>query len=512
MSWLDALARWLDPTSARAEPAGPVARRNLTLTGSRALAGGRLSLDKPGTSLGGFNVVLPPASPEESWRLGTLDSRTLSRITPSRLMELLADLSPDVSRALWDFLRFCNPGWEAVALRPGSEEPDTRAQAALDAFLAQLADRYGSVDVVLGRLFTAAFLRGAFLAELVLDERGRLPVDLVTPDPSIVRFRQVTDPVRGAGWQLGQQDGGKFISLDRPTIRYIPIDPFPGSPYGRPLASPALFSSLFLIGLLHDLRRVISQQGHPRLDLELSMEKLAEAMPASLDDDGKQAWLNAAITEIQSVYAELEPDDAYVHLDLVQVKRPVGTVDSSSLGAIDGLVQFLERLSARALKSNPLMMGLDTGLSEATSNRLWEIHAAGVKSLQHPAETIMGRLCTLGLEAQGIRAVVRFRFAELRASELLRDAQTENWQIRNAIAKYQAGWISQDEASALITGKPADQPEPRVANAGASGPAAAENPEPGSNRSPSLLERTEPLVVAGNGTTAHSNGGEGYGQ
>jgi hypothetical protein len=89
--------------------------------------------------------------------------------------------------------------------------------------------------------------------------------------------------------------------------------------------------------------------------------------------------------------------------------------------------------------------------------------AAWVKSVQHLAENLLEKLLTLALQCQGLQARVKFRFAELRAAEMLRDAMTEQTQIANAKMKYELGWISQDEASEEITGSPADVPEPRTA-------------------------------------------------
>jgi hypothetical protein len=91
--------------------------------------------------------------------------------------------------------------------------------------------------------------------------------------------------------------------------------------------------------------------------------------------------------------------------------------------------------------------------------------------MQHLLETLLEGLLTLALQAQGIRATVRFRFAELRAAELLRDAMTEQLNIANASALYAAGWISQDEAAEMVVGHPADAPAPRAPVAGAEWPA-----------------------------------------
>ena len=263
---------------------------------------------------------------------------------------------------------------------------------------------------------------------------------------------------------MGQWQGAKWVALDRETIGYIPVDPFPGSPYGRPLATPALFSSLFLLGLLHDLRRVVAQQGYPRLDVEVKLAELLETMPADLESDPERVkqWISETLDEISDAYSALEPDDAYVHTSVISINRPVGTVNSSSLSAVDGLIRGLERMATRALKSMPLLMGSNESVSETHANRQWEIHVAGIKSIQHLCETLMGRLFTLALQCQGIQAQAVLRFAELRASEELRDAQTEAVRIENATLKYQQGWISQDQAAEEVTDSPADVPEPRV--------------------------------------------------
>lgn len=448
----------------------------------------RVSQDQPyGGLTAGITLVAPPDS-ESRWRGSNLDSQTLDRMGPAELIELLADLSPDISRALWDFLRLVNPGWEAQALRPGTEDVDKPAQTALDDFLGVLKGHYGSVDVVLNRLFLSAFLRGGFFAELVLDKTGRMPLDLATPDPRWLHFRRVNDPDRGPIFEPFQWMRGEAVSLAVDTVRYVPVDPLPGSPYGRPLATPALFVTIFALGLLHDLRRVVSQQGYPRIDLEIQLEALTKQMPVALKNEPAQVkkYLEGVVASIREVYRNLQPDDAYVHTDVVKVNRPVGTVDSSSLSAIDGLFKALDRMSIRALKTMPLLFGVNEAASETHANRQWEVHAAGLRTLQHTAEALLEHLFGIALRAQGRQATVRFRFHELRASEEMRDAQTEKVKIENAKAQYDHGWIGQDTAALKGAGvKKADQETPRV-TAGTAGtgtePAPMENPEPGSNR------------------------------
>ena len=415
---------------------------------------------------GVIETYVAPQNAEDEWRRLKLDGHTLDRISLSRLMSLLVDLSPEVSRALWDYQRLCNPGWEITVTRPNSKTVYRKGKDALNKFLKELTDYYGTLDVIFNRLFFAAFLRGAMLAELVLDEQGRMPVDLVTPDPWRVRFKREDDPLRGRVWKLGQWQKGRWVEFGRPTIRYVPLDPTPDDPYGRPMCSPSLFATLFLLGMLHDLRRVVSQQGYPRLHIKINLQKLIEGHPQAkqLTLEQQEVWVEKIRKEVEEHYAKLQPDDAFVSTDVVEIGAPVGTLDMKSLGALGGVIEALERLATRALKTMPILMASNQSITETQGNRQWEIHIAGVKSLQHSPEVMLGKLFSLALQCQGIAANVTLKFAEIRAAEELRDAQVQGMKLNNARKAYDNGLVSQDEQAMMALGKEkADQPEPRAA-------------------------------------------------
>ena len=432
----------------------------------RRLVGGRmrLSQDRPESILGAAGELIAPAAPNERWRDLGLDSRTLDRISSAELLELMADVSPDVSRALWDFLRICNPGYTAEVLRPSGARAPQAAQQALAAVLATISRRHGDLTIAIGKLFIAAFLRGGFFAELVLDRAGRQTLTLATPDPATLTWKKITDPELGQIDQLGQRQRGEFVALDRPTIVYLPVDPLPGRPDGRSLANPALFPTLFALALLHDVRRVVQQQGWPRLDFVVELEKLLSSMPEGVEPgtDEYSKWVDSVIEAIEGNYAALAPDDAYVHTDVVSVNKPVGAADASSLGAVPQLMEVLERQAVRALKTAPLLMGITDGVSEANAVVQWESYLTGIRSLQHLCENLLEQLFTLALQAQGVAGVVKFRFAEAQLGQRERNAKIDALTIANVREKYRAGWISQDEAAKEGANKEkADVPAPR---------------------------------------------------
>jgi hypothetical protein len=427
------------------------------------LVGGRLSWDTMYMFGAGLPVILPPDESADEWRRMDLDASRIKFLPASRLLHILADASPDVSRALWDFLRLTNPGWTVTAYVPGTHEPMPQGQAIVDDFLRRLTKLYGSVDVPVGRLHFGAFLRGALFSELVLDNDGRTPVDLATPDPVTARFRQVIDPVRGRVWALGQLQAGQWVDLStRETIQYIPIDPAPASPYGRPPAAPAIFSSLFLLGLLQDLRRVVAQQGYPRYDLVIVGDALKKLTPPNVLNNPVEwkNWVETTIREVQDQYNRLEPDSAYIHTDAIQVNKPTGAISAEVMRGIDPLITAIERQLARALKTMPLMMGNIEGQSEANANRQWELQAAGIRQIQHLCEADLSEKCTLLCEAKGVAAEVEWRFAENRRAEAYRDAMTAGLEIDNATKLRLLGIISQDVLAQMTTGEEPYQDEP----------------------------------------------------
>jgi len=448
-----------------------------------------------------FVVLQPPTADQQAWTKLDLSGETLRNLDPAKLYDILRTVSPDVSRAVWDYLRLLDPGHEITVFRPGTERPYPEGQAKLNAFTGTLKQRYGSMKVITGRLFMGALTRGALFAELVLDDAGRNPVDLVVPDPLSVRFRQADDPELGTRWEMVQwqaKEGWK--NIERETVVYIPIDPAPASPYGIAPIAPAVFPALFLIGLLGDIRRVIAQQGYPRTDLEIQLDGILKMLGPNPTMDKIKKATREILNEVMAEYAGLEPDDAYGHTDAVKVNMAPGAIDASSLRGVEPVIAALERMLVKALKTMPLMMGATDNTSEANANRQWEIYAAGIKSLQQLAEALLERLFTLALQVQGVAATVRVRFAELRAAEELRDELTLAQKLGNAENMERLGFVDHDEASQHAVGHKATgtvSTAPSKAEAPATGTPAGETPEPLNNaasakRAKSAVEKVEP--------------------
>lgn len=390
------------------------------------------------------------------------------QLSGNEAAKVLADLSPEVSKEIYNLLRYANGGWEIKAVG-ATGRPNRQGQAYLDAFIETLSATYGSLDVVINQAIISAFVYGAFCFELVL-KGGREAIDLKAIDPTNLAFEPKDDQDRGTIWVLGQLIKGKFHPITSPTVKYVPIDPFPGTPYGRSMIMPALFVGYTLLRILHDLARVIAQQGYPRLDIEIDLAALAEAMPpdAAADPDQFDQWVDTVIDEVDQVYSSLRPGDAYVHTSVVKINKAIGTMDSS-ISQIGTLIEAIERMVIRGLKAAPVAHGVTAGTTETHANRQWEAYITGIQSLQHLAENTLSSLFSLALQAKGIAAKAVFRFAKVRATEEYREVLTQQVTLDNAIKSYQAGFITQDEAAVMVFGKPAARATPLVSQESSGG-------------------------------------------
>lgn len=404
---------------------------------------------------------------ENEFDVFRLSEEFVRSIRPSQMLEILADVSPELSRALFDFILFCCPGWTIKAIDPktGLENTDDTNYLNNEVF-AQLKKTHKAVEVIFVKMFMSIFLRGAVCSEAIFDKRAKNLIDIGNIDPETLVHRRLEDAQRGLYWGIFQRQGGQEISLNVPQVSYVPIHPGFNSNKGRALARPSLFVCFFLIATLQDLRRVIRQQGYPRIDISINVAAIKNILPKAKQGDLKaiKELAQDTINEVIAIYKSLQPDEAYVHSEVVTVNQPVGALNHNSLGVVGDLIKALERMATRALKTMPLNMASAEGVADANANRQWEIYVAGIKSMQHAAESNIESHCDLGLRANGRQSISQFRFSELRASEALRDAQVELLWTTIARMQYDNGSIDADEMARKSDSKlkKANTPEPRA--------------------------------------------------
>lgn len=431
----------------------------------------RVSVGDPNQNMSFFSS-LAVFSPNSKWRKFALQEKVslaeLQNIPIEDIAELLADVSPEVSLALHIRTILSNAGYKIEARKMDSDDVDEDANNELKAIRKCLSRYYGTEDVIYNQAFLTIWLRGGFLAELVLQDNLEDFADIATPDPKTLRFRKIKDEVRGDIWEYGQYQNGTFIPFnDFQQIKYVPFMPFPNKREGRPLISSSFFIAVFIMAVLRDFKRVIQQQGYPRNDVSIDFSKMQNLIPDNAQNDPAELekWAKRAVSDITTYIEGLEPDETYVHGEFIEMNQPVGAMSGNILSGFDSLFNALERIAARGCKVPPLFMGIIENVSEANANRQFEAFIKDLQSGQEIVQNTFIDLYELALQAKGFAARVHFEFETNRQSERVRDAQANLLEAQHAAFCYFMGWYSQEQAARFgAKVETPDQDEPRENN------------------------------------------------
>ncbi|MDI3312419.1 MAG: hypothetical protein QJR05_13485, partial [Thermoanaerobacterium sp.] len=255
-----------------------------------------------------------------------LDERSLNRASIEQLIDILIDAHPDMSFALWNFIRLSNSGYTFFVFKPGKDEVDNKATGLLRDFIERLnqpsTERFSlsrSLDSVINQLIISTVIRGAASLELVLAKNKKDVAFIAPVDPATITFKFEKDRY------IPYQFDGK-ISLDIPTFFYEALDNLIDNPYGRSPVLGAIQMIAFQMQLLNDIAAVVHNQGYPRFDITILEDAILQRMPPHIrnNEAERQKWLNQKLQEIVEMYESLDPDDAFVHYSSVNIDMAGG--------------------------------------------------------------------------------------------------------------------------------------------------------------------------------------------
>ena len=373
---------------------------------TRALGGGRISMQHPFRQ-NSITSLAPPDRSQSTWQLKNWSEYELLNLPVDRLMKLIIDISPEVNKAYTDFLRNCNEGWYY-------EVEPIHATPIIDDFITRLETKHHDFDVLLDQIYAGIYLRGALFMELVLNESADMATNLAVLDPITARFNRITHPTEGEQWELGQWQAGKWVSLEEdPTVMYVPFNNAPDMPFGKSFMATTPLDVIRQLGVMDDFKSVLGSQGWARADFSVDSEKIKAFMPPEIQGDveAEDVFIRNFLKGINDVYANLKPNEGYVHLDMVSVNMPKGgQMQSSFFGLVDGLMRLYDRRIGRATGSTPLKQHSNEHVTETHAREQRKDYRVNIMSVQ---STVAGTLSTLlgyVLQAEGVQGQVSFHF------------------------------------------------------------------------------------------------------
>ena len=373
---------------------------------TRALSGGRVSMQDPFRQHTMYHVA-PPERSRSVWQLKNWTEEELLHLPVDQFMKVVTSISPEVNKAYRDFLRNANESW-------GYQVEPTSATPIIDDFIARLETKHHDFDVLIDRVYAGIYKGGAIFWELILNETGDMAMDIAVMDPYVARFNRMKDPVSGEYWELGQWQGGKWMSLHAdPTVMYVPFNAGPNEPFGRSLMESAPLDVIRMLGVMNDFRRVLESQGWARADFTVDTEKLKDFMPAEIigDVEAEDQFIADFLNGINEKYSNLKPNEGYGHLDIVTVNMPKGgQMQTSFFGLVDGLMRLYDRRVGRATGSTPIKQHSNESIAETHAVEQRKDYRIDISSIQSTTAGVLSTLFGYVLRAEGTQGEVMFYF------------------------------------------------------------------------------------------------------
>ena len=351
----------------------------------------------------GGNVFGLVVSPEEDndWKLKSLDDLNIKNKSASEILDILADSSPDLSRALWDTHQNIVTEW-TWETNENDEAGNRILQEAADQMELVIGE---PISTKIGKLVDSGFLKGALYAENVFQQERF--VDIVILDPFDARFQRRKNDERGQFWQLGQDKDGMFEALESPYVRYVPLVPRTDKPYGRPVAGSAIYPIMFLLGLFKAVRQSMMLQAFPNRVITIDRKHLADAgyTPEEINN-----ILTSLKNQLPQQVAKSTIGSQWVEGGEFKMEI-IGGVSRVNYDGIEMMERMLERHIIRGLKQFPINFAITEGTALSSGNADQQLHkeANSIDSFMRVIEKLFSIYGTQILNNAGSAATATFQ-------------------------------------------------------------------------------------------------------
>lgn len=368
-----------------------------------------------------------------------LSTKIIGDLPGEEVRNIFVNNNPNVSRALNDFRKFVNPGW---ILEPIAHP-----------LFARLFNNMGNynedLNILINGLSDSMFKDGATFTELILREDGD-PRRIIGIPSFTAEFRQADGP-DGEFSELGQYDMHEqdfFLSHHGdPTIKYYPLLPEIGNPYGRLIMDSSLYHLMMVKGFFQSYKDAISSIIWPNILITVSREELRNM---SIDKNSHASVISSIIEQICTEVDKLGPGGVLAFGSEVKIDGPISGMNRTNLGMVTDCINIMNTEIMRALESESVLFGLTEGLAETHVTQQMRNYGYFINMAQEILNKLFTFYFSLILFVNESNERANFKMKKAIAEERLQLAQV-------ARTEYESVEIKNEAINSLVTGIAAAQ-------------------------------------------------------
>ncbi len=400
----------------------------------------------------GYGGSLSPYRSRTSDTLKTL--RGIGEET--RAIEFLRRVNPDVSMAVWNFVRLANQGNETHIYGLDGETRRKDLEEKWREFASEVNEISNSgLDGLIDQMHYSFYVLGGIGMEVEVNQERTAINDIHLVKPQTVEWE--TQEVKGrevwVPFQYGKTGQKVYLDAQNANFFWVPADPDIGDPRGSLTLAPVLQAIDFQMQILQDIQAVLHHQGYPKNDVVIDMEQLMKNCPASIKADSKklEEYIDNIIATTATMMETMNPDSDYIHTSDIKINRADGNAATRSLD-IRALLEGIDPGVLSGLKQMSIFMNRNTGVTESWGTVQFKIYASGIASCQRNSKRAVERAAQLWLRVNGEQGIVKFEHNTL-------DWNSEEQRQKVALMKQEyyavaqmMGWISSDQAAQEMMG------------------------------------------------------------
>jgi len=261
----------------------------------------------------------------------------------------------------------------------------------------------------------STMLRGAIGIELVYDKQME-PYELRNVDMATIEWEEKKPGVYVPYQKV--QGANDRTNLNIPTFFSTKFHQNPNSIYGYSMFVSSINTIAARTQVIEELFNIMRMTGYPRIDISVVEKVLMANAPPALRTDPKarQKFVDSQLTSIRGTFANIRPDQAFVHTDAVEA----GMINEKNPGASLQIREVIETLDAQnqaALKTMPSVVGKGTnGDTASAESRLF---AMNCDSLNETVASIISEALTLAARIAGFQGHVECYFTPIELRPVL---------------------------------------------------------------------------------------------
>ncbi len=382
--------------------------------------------------------------------------KTLRRIPEeNEAIEFLKKVNPDVSMAVWNFVRLANQGHEMHFYAIDGKTRRTDLDDKWRDFAARVNEISNSgLDGLIDQLHYSSYVLGAMGVEAEVTADRKDIYDIYPVKPTTIQWE--LKEIKGRKMYVPYQEiDFKKVYLNKESANFfwVPADPDIGDPRGSLALTPVLQAVDFQMQILQDVQAVLHHQGYPRNDISMDIEKLMDLCPQNIRQDGKKLndWLNGQVENMRASLVNMAPDSDYVHTSDTTINQNQGANATRSLD-FRALLEGIDPQVLSGLKQMAIFMNRNSGITESWGTVQFRIYCSGIASCQRGSKRIIEEIARLWLRVNGEQATPKFTHNTI-------DWNSEEQRMTVQLMKQEffaiaqlMGWISPDEAAQEATG------------------------------------------------------------